>query len=38
MIFRSAEESVPEPNDREDILGRYDRLLGTVAHLDNPEA
>lgn len=31
MIFSSAEESVPDPNDRRDIRGRYERVLRTAA-------
>ena len=31
MILESAEESVPEANDREDIDQRYERVLSRVA-------
>ena len=31
MIFESAQESVPEANDREDIAVRYQRVLSRVA-------
>ena len=37
MILRSAEESVPEPNDLEDIAVRYRRFLAS-AGLDEGEA
>jgi uncharacterized membrane protein len=34
MLFRSAEESVPDPNDRRDIHRRYEHLLSTIADDD----
>ena len=37
MILQSAEESVPEENDREDIRIRYRRLMVLEESLDGPE-
>ncbi len=37
MILRSAEESVPEESDREDIRIRYRRLMVLEESLDGPE-
>jgi uncharacterized membrane protein len=31
MIFRMAQQSVPEPNDLEDIRVRYDRMVAAHA-------
>jgi uncharacterized membrane protein len=31
MILESAEESVPDPNDRADIARRYERLVDAIA-------
>jgi uncharacterized membrane protein len=38
MILRSAEESVLEPNDLEDIRSRYRRLMVTAAFDDPADA
>jgi len=35
MIYQSAEESVPDPHDRQDIRNRYEGLLKTIA-VDDP--